>query len=190
MSTYDDYRQALGTLAQLGRDHRGQDATVQKQLDTATAAAHEIPRQAVKQTEAAKARINQQQNIGRAALARIDQEGLLPARVRPAKAAGVTSATELDRLVATHTTAVERLNTVVRNFERATQEEAARRQAEAQREAEQRSRQRAAAQAEERRRAEEARLAAEKATRQRQLIIKASVVAAVLLLILIALLAF
>lgn len=189
MTTYHDYRAALETLAKLGRDQQTHLTAVSNRLDAATAAAHDIPRQAVKQTEAAKNRITQQQATGRASLARIGQDGLLPARVRPTKTAGATSGTELDRLVRAHATAVGRLDAAVRSYEQAVKADDARRQAEAQREAEERSRKRAEALAEERRRAEAARVAAEKAAQQRKAItgaVTAVLVLAVIIVVLIA----
>lgn len=144
MNAFENYQAALSAIAKLGREQQVGETAVQSELDAALAAAHELPRRAVKQTEAAKNRINQQQTRGREALGRIGQEELLPARVRPAKATSDVTADQLDRAVAMHATAIARLEAAVRTYERAVRGEAAQRQAEAQREAEERSRRRAA----------------------------------------------
>ena len=145
--SYDEYLTAITTVNMLTAKASDESSRIDNQLESAIAEAHAHPRAAVKETEYSKRTIHAQQSAGRDALKTIDQEGLLPARVRPGRSAGPTTQAELEKLVEQHRFAVGRLEAAVRQYRQAVQDDIERRQAAAQREAEERSRRRAEAEA-------------------------------------------
>jgi hypothetical protein len=182
---YTQYETAVRSVIELAAEKQTVEQEVLERSMAATAAAHDMPRQAVKQTESARGRVQQQQAEGRAALEAIGKEGLLPARVRPAKAVGTTTRTELEHLIILHASAVERLGKAVSAYEEAVHRDALRRQGEAQREATERSRRRAESEAERLRKEAEVRQASADSAARHRVMIRVAVAGVVALLCLV-----
>lgn len=195
MTTLARYDELVRAVAALGHTRSIEQARIRAKREADVAEAHDIPRKAAKESDAAKTRVHRQHEAGRASLGSIEQESLLPARVRPGKAAGGVTKDGLDRLVRGHAAAVDRLAAAVAAYEQAMRADAIRRQTAAQEAAEAASRRRRQEQEAERRRLEEERRRAEeerrrqadaaaKARQQQQAIVAAIVVAVALVLVL------
>ena len=183
------YDELVRSIVAMGQTRSSEEARITAKREAEVAEAHDIPRRAAKESDAAKTRVHRQHEAGRALLGGIEQESLLPARVRPGKVAGGVTKDGLDRLVRGHAAAVDRLGAAVESYEQAMRSDALRRQAAAQAEAEAAARRRREAEEAERLRLEEERrrqaeaAAAAAAKARRQQIIMAVAIAAVLLVI-------